>query len=134
MHPAFSTVVSLMIEAVCVCGKRIQVQDEHAGVSIKCPKCRKLVAVAPSTADPPGEPLASAGVSTDPGAPESLPPPGLFPDAFTPAPVRFGDASSPEHLLGAVERLTAVCQGIRVLLAGILGVLVAHSVLSFFHR
>jgi len=45
-----------MIQVVCVCKRRFEVQDAHAGLSIKCPGCRRLVEVPNSASDPLVEP------------------------------------------------------------------------------
>jgi hypothetical protein len=109
-----------MIEVVCVCKRRFEVQSEHAGLSIKCPECRRLVNV-------PGTPSAPI--------PDTIPPPGLHMPvdpavaAAPPAP-----AARDEYLLGSLESLIRLCETIRVLLACILAALVLLFVQGFFRR
>jgi hypothetical protein len=116
-----------MIEVVCVCKRRFEVQDEHAGLSIKCPECRRLVSV--------------AGTQTK-TVPDTIPPPGLQLDlaATTPAP-ETSTAAAPasqgprdEYLLGSLESLIRLCETIRVLLACILAALALLLIQGLFRR
>jgi len=116
-----------MIEVVCVCKRRFEVQAEHAGLSIKCPECRRLVAV-------PGEP-------SEP-VPDTIPPPGLQakhsptdPAAAATAPERVAtQAPRDEYLLGSLESLIRLCETIRVLLACILAALILLLLQGLFRR
>jgi hypothetical protein len=122
-----------MIEVVCVCKRRFEVQSEHAGLSIKCPECRRLVAV-PGT---PSSPI-----------PDTIPPPGLqlpFDPAATVPPSALAASAAPaapaatpaprdEYLLGSLESLIRLCETIRVLLACILAALLLLLIQGFFRR
>lgn len=112
-----------MIEAVCVCGRKIDVNDEHAGLSIKCPKCRRLVAV-PAAGWPGGEP--SAGVGPESEAKQE--PAGL---GFG---FGFGPGRDEAALLRAIEGLTATCHGIQRWLVAIFIVLVLLLLESAFRH
>lgn len=125
-----------MIEVLCACGKRIQVQDEFIGLSIKCPKCRKLVvavAAAPA-ADAMAETVAPSGLVTAPGLGETLPPPGVGAGLVAAASAGRPAPAGADSLAAAVERLTAVCRNIRVLLAAVLGVLAVQVLVTLFRR
>src|SRR3954451_15026320 len=99
-----------MIEAVCVCGEKRRVPEEQAGLSIECPKCRRLIAV-PGTRKV-AETIPPPGLKIDPGPTDS---PGVAPpDASGP-----GRSGGDDPLVGAVERLVGIGRGIQVLLAGI---------------
>jgi hypothetical protein len=99
-----------MIEVVCVCKRSFEVQDDHAGLSIKCPDCRRLVSV---PAQDPG-PVA-----------DTIPPPGLVVSSdATRGPEAAGPAPRGEDLLPALESMLRLGRTIRALLACILAVLV----------
>src|SRR5882724_4649080 len=105
-----------MIEVVCVCKKRFEVQDEHAGLSIKCPECRRLVNVpgpppgpVPDTIPPPGLLVDPAAMATSPEVPRSAPaeiPPGRY--AEVASSVRDLDVVRPIEL----EPLVRLCRTI----------------------
>jgi hypothetical protein len=128
-----------MIEVICACGNRIHVQEEHVGLSIKCPKCRKLVAA--TTLPAPG------------GVAETIPPPGLDVEArmaetASPAPLAGAkaapdgrgpvscgfDTAAIERLSDSVERLVAIGRSLRLMLAVLLALLTAQWVLSFLRK
>ncbi|WP_406697228.1 hypothetical protein V5E97_00190 [Singulisphaera sp. Ch08] len=102
-----------MIEVVCICKWRFKVQDEHAGLSIKCPKCRRLVDV----------PIA---------------PPALVVEtdlAAAPGEAKQGQVEGPAHagimaetdlkaLQASIERLVTVNQSMNMRLAWIVGLMV----------
>jgi phage FluMu protein Com len=131
-----------MIEVACACGNSIKVLEEHAGLSIKCPKCRKLVAVAAPTEDAAQETIPPQGIPAQSLPLETVPPAGLTADEVAAATAKATPASSAprldptgsDPLLLAVERLTAVCRGIRLLLAAILGLLAAQWLVSLLRK
>jgi hypothetical protein len=119
-----------MIEAVCVCGRKIDVNDEHAGLSIKCPKCRRLVAV-PAAARAGGETTAGTGPEAESERDLSR---GLSADRGFEAPFGFGPGRDEAALLRAIEGLTATCRGVRRWLVAIFIAIVLLLLLSVFRR
>lgn len=96
-----------MIEVVCICKWRFKVQDEHAGLSIKCPKCRRLVDV----------PIGPPPPIADPDFPPS---PQIEPPPPQTAVVPTADVQA---LLAKVEQLLAVNRAINTRLAWIVGLM-----------
>jgi hypothetical protein len=116
-----------MIEVVCICKWRFEVQDEHAGLSIKCPKCRRLVDV---PAAPP-VPIAEADAPSSPvdAATES----GKLPDE-RPSQVSHATAAELEALRTLIEQLIVVGRSINTRLAWIVTLLVLLLVRVLLRR
>jgi hypothetical protein len=102
-----------MIEVVCICKWRFKVQDEHAGLSIKCPKCRRLVDV----------PIAPPALIAEA---ESPPAPVEQSQRLVERPPQAGLVAALElqALQTSIERLVAVNRSINTRLAWIVGLLV----------
>ncbi|SIO66595.1 hypothetical protein SAMN05444166_8144 [Singulisphaera sp. GP187] len=92
-----------MIEVVCICKWRFKVQDEHAGLSIKCPKCRRLVDV----------PIAPPALIADEEERPEL--------GEQPAPAAFVATADVQALQASIERLVAVNRSINNRLAWVVG-------------
>jgi hypothetical protein len=107
-----------MIEVVCTCKWRFEVQDEHAGLSLKCPKCRRLVAV------PAAPPVPIAGADAPPSPVDDPTGPGRLPPDDRPSRVGLATSAEVEALRASIERLVVVSRSINTRLAWIVALLV----------
>ncbi|AGA25448.1 hypothetical protein [Singulisphaera acidiphila] len=97
-----------MIEVVCICKWRFKVQNEHAGLAIKCPKCRRLV-------DVPIVPPALIAEPDLPSASTRVEPPAQPPLVAT---------ADLQALLVSIERLVEINDSIKTRLGWIIGIMV----------
>jgi len=97
-----------MIEVVCVCKWPFEVGEEHAGRSIKCPRCRRLVHV-PDTPVP-----VTKGDEPTLFLSEEKP---VSPPVFPPS------TAKPNDLRQSIEKLVNLNRSIKIQLAWIIGLL-----------
>src|SRR5262249_8213065 len=97
----------------------------------------------PDPTAPPEETLPPPGLSPEASDADTVPPPGFSPEAVAQAvasrrapqpPPPGHDPAAPDSLPRAFEQLTGVCREIRHLLFSILGLLVALLLASMFRR